>query len=99
MKFIKNAKPYANVYLRGDSYIMNQCLYHFEILANGNIKLHIVAGQKKYPDEKALQKKDALIAVIRGPQRFESVKFGKTEALWPEWQKVPGYILAKYLYR
>jgi len=94
---LKNAIPYNNLYLQGNAYRMNDCLYYFEICGNGNTKLHIVARQKKYPDEKALQKKDAIIAVIRGPQRFDNVKFGKTEALWPQWQKVPGHILAKYL--
>ena len=94
---LKNAIPYNNLYLQGNAFRMNDCLYYFEVCANGNTKLHIMTRWKKYPDEKAMQKKDALIAAIRGPQRFDNVKFGKTEALWPQWQKVPGHILALYL--
>ena len=95
---LQNAIPCINVYLQGKAYIMNNCFYYFEPSENGNTKLHIVAGAKKYRDEKALQKRDSLIAALRGPQRF-NIKSGKIEALWPQWQKVPGHILAKYLCR
>lgn len=94
---LKNATLCSNLYLQDRAYRMNDCLYYFESCANGNIKLHIVTRENKYQDEKALQKRDALIRVLRGSQRFEDVESGKIEALWPQWQKVPDHILAKYL--
>lgn len=88
-----NGVSYANVYLEGDIYKMNNCFYYLESSSSGK-DLHIATNTNKCKDVKSLQKKDALISVLKANG---NIKFATIEVLWPQWIEKPGFILARYL--
>lgn len=95
-----DATRYNNVYLPliGETYKMNNCVYFLEYFGSSDnkSKLHIATNHNKYPDVETLQKRDPLIAAIRSQDL--NIKFAKIKVPWPQWQKLPALILAKYLY-
>lgn len=90
---LENAEHYKDSYLEGEAYKMNDCVYYLE--SSGGDKLHIAAKYNKYPDVEALIKKDPLVASFR--PEISNIKFAKIEVLWPQWQKMQGFIMARYL--
>ena len=88
-----NGTSHKNDYLEG-IYKMNNCFYYLEFSPSGKDNLHIATNKNKYQDVKSLQKKDALISVLKANV---NVKFATIKVLWPQWKEKPGFILAKYL--
>lgn len=93
-----NRISYTTVDLEGDVYKMNNCFYYLEPSPSGKDKLHIATNHNKYRDVKSLQKKDALISVLkRTASDANNIKFATIKVLWPQWQEKPDCILARYL--
>ncbi|MEK9182262.1 MAG: hypothetical protein AAB781_01585 [Patescibacteria group bacterium] len=89
-----NGTSYTNVYLEGDAYKMNNCLYYLECHPSGKDNLHIATN--RYKDAKSLRK-NVLISVFK-VEVNDNIKFATVKVLWPQWIEKPGYVLARYLH-